>query len=532
MIKELVAKIGLDNSGFVGTMQETVGMIDGAKKGMADLGKTLKVTAGGFTGGANAAKIFKVALASTGIGAIVVALGSLVAYLTTTQAGMDKLRQVTEPVSQIFERLLGVLQNLGGNVFKGIAQMLNGELKEGFKTLSEGAKQAGRETVGAFKEGITAGRELANLHKEIEEAQNELILTQSKLNREIAEQREISQDQNRSEGERRKAAQRAIELINQRVQAEDKVLALQEKNIRLRQQANDTDRQGIRELNEIIAQRMDLEAAAARERSRLNSIGSKERASEIKDVRSIIDLQREQLKLFLDMTKDVSQRADPFSMEEQAKFSKETLKNVTEISNKLIRSKTEGLGIIITDEQRKNVEIQKDNMAKLNREIMLGNELGLMLGQTFSNAFQAMLINGELSFKGLLQGLKALIAQLIAAAAAAFTLNLLLGGIGLGKTSTGSLFGGMTGFKDLFSNLSGMPRFAKGGMVTGLTTAVLGDNPSGKEAVIPFERMGEFLGKFGGGGTQRVEVVGNFRNDAIYFSNASYSQRRNRILNY
>jgi hypothetical protein len=46
------------------------------------------------------------------------------------------------------------------------------------------------------------------------------------------------------------------------------------------------------------------------------------------------------------------------------------------------------------------------------------------------------------------------------------------------------------------------PRFAKGGMVTGLTTAVLGDNPSGKEAVIPFERMGEFLGKYGGGQMQ------------------------------
>ena len=35
--------------------------------------------------------------------------------------------------------------------------------------------------------------------------------------------------------------------------------------------------------------------------------------------------------------------------------------------------------------------------------------------------------------------------------------------------------------------------FAKGGMVTGKTLATVGDNPSGKEAIIPFERMGEFL---------------------------------------
>ncbi len=40
------------------------------------------------------------------------------------------------------------------------------------------------------------------------------------------------------------------------------------------------------------------------------------------------------------------------------------------------------------------------------------------------------------------------------------------------------------------------PRLAQGGFVTSQTLAVIGDNPSGKEAVIPFERMGEFLNMF------------------------------------
>ena len=59
--------------------------------------------------------------------------------------------------------------------------------------------------------------------------------------------------------------------------------------------------------------------------------------------------------------------------------------------------------------------------------------------------------------------------------------------------------------KALFS--STVPAFAQGGMVTGPTLSLLGDNRSGKEAVIPFERMGEFLGKFGGG-QQSVNVHG------------------------
>ena len=61
--------------------------------------------------------------------------------------------------------------------------------------------------------------------------------------------------------------------------------------------------------------------------------------------------------------------------------------------------------------------------------------------------------------------------------------------------------------KSLFS--SSVPAFAEGGMVTGPQLSLLGDNPSGKEAVIPFERMGQFLSQFGGGGdNSNVNVHG------------------------
>lgn len=55
-----------------------------------------------------------------------------------------------------------------------------------------------------------------------------------------------------------------------------------------------------------------------------------------------------------------------------------------------------------------------------------------------------------------------------------------------------------------------IPALAQGGITTGPTLSLIGDNPSGKEAVIPFERMGEFLGKFGGGNdeTNDVNVTG------------------------
>lgn len=69
-----------------------------------------------------------------------------------------------------------------------------------------------------------------------------------------------------------------------------------------------------------------------------------------------------------------------------------------------------------------------------------------------------------------------------------------------GGAIVGSVFQGII-------NKVAPPRLARGGVTTGETLAVVGDNPSGKEAIIPFERMGEFLNMAGGGGTR---VFGQF----------------------
>ena len=49
---------------------------------------------------------------------------------------------------------------------------------------------------------------------------------------------------------------------------------------------------------------------------------------------------------------------------------------------------------------------------------------------------------------------------------------------------------------------------AEGGMTTGPTSAIIGDNPSGKEAIIPLEKIGDFLDQIGGveGGGKTVNV--------------------------
>ncbi len=104
----------------------------------------------------------------------------------------------------------------------------------------------------------------------------------------------------------------------------------------------------------------------------------------------------------------------------------------------------------------------------------------------FSGAFNAML-SGQNVIKGFFDPLKQLAKKLAAAAISAGILSFLLGGLNLGKVV------GIAGnFKALFSGFTGL-KLARGGAVKKQTLAMIGDNPSGKEAVIPFERMGEFI---------------------------------------
>ena len=64
---------------------------------------------------------------------------------------------------------------------------------------------------------------------------------------------------------------------------------------------------------------------------------------------------------------------------------------------------------------------------------------------------------------------------------------------------------------------SALPALASGGLTTGPTLALIGDNPSGKEAVIPFERMGQFL-NMAGAGSQHVTVAGRLQGMDILLS--------------
>lgn len=257
------------------------------------------------------------AIIATGLGALVVVLGLIINYLTSTQDGMDKVNRVLEPARVLWQRILGVLQDLGGYlvngfteainspklafealvnfirdqvinrinsvgvVVSGVIKILKGDFKEGVTEMMNGYAQGitGVENVvdklgnavqktGEFiSESVEQGRQLAEMNITIEKTENDLIVSRSRLNAQYQESKEIAQDQSRSEAERLAAAKAAQSAQNELLDQEQQFIDLKIERMELEQSFNDTNRSDNRELQELIAQRTDFEAQAARKRA-------------------------------------------------------------------------------------------------------------------------------------------------------------------------------------------------------------------------------------------------------------------------
>jgi len=237
--------------------------------------KASTVASGGLSG---ALQILKVALISTGIGAIVVALGSMVTFLTQTKRGSELLAQgmsalgatmsvIIDRISLLGEGFVNVftnpkqaLKDLGEliksqivNRFTAIPALLQAAGK-GFKALADkdfkGMKEAASDAAqaviqlntgldpkqqkkiadgikGVGKEIVEESKAATDLEKRMQklrDRERELIVSTAQRNAEVAKLRVTIEDQSKSEEERLKAAQRATALQRQTIE-EEKALA-------------------------------------------------------------------------------------------------------------------------------------------------------------------------------------------------------------------------------------------------------------------------------------------------------------------
>lgn len=182
---------------------------------LTGMGAGFRGATAGSTSFSGALKILKVALISTGIGAIVVAFGALVAYFTKTQRGADKVSIVFKTMGAVLDVLIDRLSGVG----EGIFLIVSGKFKAGADKLKESFKGIKDEMVA---EGAAAGQ-LEIDYQKLQDAEIALRVTKSERRNEINKLRLAAEDETKSLQEQQAALIKAKDIEMQSA-ADEKAL--------------------------------------------------------------------------------------------------------------------------------------------------------------------------------------------------------------------------------------------------------------------------------------------------------------------
>ena len=245
-------------------------------------------------------KILRGAIISTGIGALIVALGSLISYFTSTQEGVNKVNKVLTPLKVLFQTLFGVVQQVGKvlveafkaawepikkvgefigtflitpikqvvGVVKGLGKILTGNFKGAWEEVKKPAQdlvnkgkemgkavgearakytELGKEMKGivggigdTMDEAIKRGRRIEEINQRLEESEAGYIEKTEALKELFAEQNQIARDTSKSVEEREKAAKASVETLKQINALAIERNKLEIERIELQQKSNDT----------------------------------------------------------------------------------------------------------------------------------------------------------------------------------------------------------------------------------------------------------------------------------------------------
>ena len=210
-LSKLFPQLAAARSGF-DQLSGAVAMVKGnvveAAKNMTEATTATGKLSGAF-------KLLKVAIASTGIGLLVVALGSLYTWLNRSQEGMEFLNRAMAVVGATVDVVLDRISQLGGAVFK----LLQGDWQGAWAS----AKTAVQGVTEEIVKDVQQADKLAQRLIDIEKQELGLRARRAAEKVAIAELKTIANDTTKSYEERIKAQERA-NAISLRTAADEKRL--------------------------------------------------------------------------------------------------------------------------------------------------------------------------------------------------------------------------------------------------------------------------------------------------------------------
>jgi hypothetical protein len=151
----------------MGAVNDAIGT---ANKSLNFLGTSFKAAAKGGDIMAISMKVLKFALISTGIGAIVVALGSLIAYFKKSGEGSDKFAKIMMQLRSVIDNVIERLAIFG----KGMWEIVTGKFKQGWQDMTSAFKGMGTE----IKEDWKAAGQLADALDALEDKEIAMLSVQ------------------------------------------------------------------------------------------------------------------------------------------------------------------------------------------------------------------------------------------------------------------------------------------------------------------------------------------------------------------
>ncbi|TYP71489.1 coiled-coil domain-containing protein [Aquimarina intermedia] len=210
-----------------------------------------------------ALKAFKIALVATGIGAILVLVGSLIAYLTKTQKGVDFVSKALAGLGAFFDVIIDRLSQLGGALLK----FISGDFVGAFNDVKEAASGLGDE----IAREVRLAYELEAALQKLRDTEIGLITTQAARKKQIAELRLLAKDEATSLQERAKLLQQAGDIEKKIL---DDELTLAREKARISQQQLDlgeSTAEQIRENAELQANVINLETESLQRRKSIEA---------------------------------------------------------------------------------------------------------------------------------------------------------------------------------------------------------------------------------------------------------------------
>jgi len=321
-------------------IKETTGEIKEAKKEQtlfSDATEKVEKAFSSLKGGVGKVistfKTLKGAIAATGIGLLVIALGSLVTFFTKTTKGADMLSEVMAGLGAAVDVIIDRISGFGESIMK----FFSGDFKGAVEGMTETFSGLGDEIIREAEAAARLQRELNNLL----DLEREFSVQKAKNNVIIREAEAIAADENIALETRVQNLQRALELIEEQANQEEQIAqsrldAIQEQNALGESTREDLQREADAEINLI-----NIRAEAAdRRKALLGQFQSLKKQLDVEnEIRRGIELRQEegtQTEILL-----ASKTANELRVEDAIATNGKLIDTRKELNDQLLKSETE-----------------------------------------------------------------------------------------------------------------------------------------------------------------------------------------------